>query len=239
MSVARPLFAAEGFGKRFGGKRVLKSASVWGQAGRITVLLGRNGSGKSTLFRCALGLIAADHGVVHFDGTSWMKPALADLARRGVMFLPAEGALVRGRTLGEQMDAYGWRFRSGASVSGIAERLRLADALDRPTDELSGGELRRAAIAVALARQPRCLIADEPFAGASPRDAEAMKEGLLELAATGCAIIVSGHEVPTLLEVADDVVWMAAGTTHGIGSPVEARAHEQFRREYLGPVSPR
>ncbi len=54
------------------------------------------------------------------------------------------------------------------------------------------------------------------------------------MAQQGCAIVITGHEVCQLLDTADDIVWMAAGTTHGMGTPEEAIQHEQFRREYLG-----
>lgn len=232
-----PLFAAEGFDKHFGDRRVLKSASIWARPGRITALLGRNGSGKSTLLRCALGLVATDHGVVHFDGESYERPSLARFARRGLMFVPVESGLVRGRTMRSQLDALRWRFRGPISSEDAAARLGLAGLLDQWTDELSGGELRRAGIAAAVVRQPRCLLTDEPLAGISPRDADAVCVALSDLAAAGCGIVVTGHEVRMLMDLADDIVWMYAGTTHGIGSPAEARSHDQFRREYLGPAA--
>ncbi|HUF65078.1 MAG TPA: hypothetical protein VMM17_03795 [Gemmatimonadaceae bacterium] len=50
------------------------------------------------------------------------------------------------------------------------------------------------------------------------------------------AAVITGHEVRHLLEIADDVVWMTAGTTHRLGAPHTAAVHDQFRREYLGPV---
>jgi ABC-type lipopolysaccharide export system ATPase subunit len=61
---------------------------------------------------------------------------------------------------------------------------------------------------------------------------------LRRLAARGCALVVTGHEVPELLTLADEVVWMTAGTTHGLGTAAQAAVHEQFRREYLGPARP-
>jgi ABC-type lipopolysaccharide export system ATPase subunit len=101
--------------------------------------------------------------------------------------------------------------------------------------QLSGGERRRADIALAWICAPRCLLADEPFAGIDPADRELIGQVLLELAREGCALVVSGHEVPHLLETADDVVWMTAGTTHGLGAPEAAVMNDQFQREYLGP----
>ena len=58
-------------------------------------------------------------------------------------------------------------------------------------------------------------------------------------AGPGAAIVLTGHEVPDLLALADDVVWLTAGTTHGLGSPAAAITHDQFRREYLGPGTSR
>jgi ABC-type lipopolysaccharide export system ATPase subunit len=50
----------------------------------------------------------------------------------------------------------------------------------------------------------------------------------------GAAILVTGHEVEDLLDLADEVIWMVPGTTHGLGTPEEAARHAQFRLEYLG-----
>jgi ABC-type branched-subunit amino acid transport system ATPase component len=50
----------------------------------------------------------------------------------------------------------------------------------------------------------------------------------------GTAVVLTGHEIQTLLPFADEVVWTVAGTTHHLGSPAEARANDAFRREYLG-----
>jgi hypothetical protein len=55
------------------------------------------------------------------------------------------------------------------------------------------------------------------------------------LAADGCAVVVTGHEVPTLLGACDHVTWCTAGTTYELGPPAAARAHDSFRRDYLGP----
>jgi ABC-type lipopolysaccharide export system ATPase subunit len=135
----------------------------------------------------------------------------------------------------EQLRAVEWRF-GGSRTAEILERLGISRLLDQTPAELSGGERRHAEIAAAWIRAPRCLLADEPFAGINPSDAEVLAEALRDMAQEGCAIVITGHEVRQLLDTADDIVWMAAGTTHGMGTPEEAIQHEQFRREYLGAV---
>lgn len=232
---AQPLFAADSIGKSFGSRTILKAASVWGRAGTITVLFGRNGCGKSTLLKIGAGVLRLDHGVVQFDGRAYLRPRLPELAARGLFYLPDRDLLSRRLTVREQIRAVEWRF-GGSRTAGVLERLDVGHLLDQTPVELSGGERRRAEIAAAWIRAPRCLLADEPFAGIDPADAEVVAQAFREMARQGCAIVITGHEVRQLLDTADDIVWMASGTTHGMGTPEQAVRHEQFRREYLGPV---
>jgi lipopolysaccharide export system ATP-binding protein len=230
----RPLFSADSIGKAFGSTVVLKAASIWATPGRITVVFGRNGCGKSTLMKVGAGLLPADSGVVHFDGRAFLRPRLHRLAALGLFYLPDRGLLSSRWTLRQHFAALQWR-HPGARGVEMASELGLAPLMDQRPTALSGGERRRAEVVLACAREPRCLLADEPFAGISPRDAEAIAGVLRGMAASGCAIVVTGHEVPQLVEIADEVVWMTAGTTHGLGTADQAATHDQFRREYLGP----
>jgi lipopolysaccharide export system ATP-binding protein len=200
-----PLFTADSIGKRFGARVVLKAASVWAYPGRITVLFGRNGCGKSTLLRIGVGLLAADHGVVQYAGRSYLRPHLHQLAKQGLFYLPADGFLTPGLTLRQHLEAVQSCF--GTDVMWAIKRLRVAELLDVKTRAFSGGERRRAEVALALGREPRCLLADEPFAGISPATAEVLADAFQDSRARGCALVITGHEVPQLMEVADEVVW--------------------------------
>ncbi len=231
----RPLFAADSIGKSFRGTRVLFAASVWAWPGRITLLLGRNGCGKSTLLRIGAGVLAPDHGVVRLGAGAWERPRLDRLARRGLFYLPDRGLLSRRLTLQQHVAALVWRFKCDDPARALSE-LDVGSLLDRRVGELSGGERRRAEVALAALRGPICLLADEPLAGIAPTDATTVAGALRRLARSGCAVVVTGHEVPDLLDLADEVVWMTAGTTHGLGGASAAAAHGQFRREYLGPL---
>lgn len=235
------IFAADSIHKAHGRRTVLTTASVWAAAGAVTVLFGRNGCGKSTLLKIGAGVIAADKGVVHFRGAAYLRPRLHRLAARGLFYLPDEGLLVRRLTLGEHLAALRRRFGAALHPDDAAD-LEVAPLLDVPVRALSGGEMRRAEVAVAVARNPVCLLADEPLSGIAPADGERLSRVFRRLAGRGCALVVTGHEVPALLALADEVVWMTSGTTHGMGTAAQASAHHQFRREYLGsaraPVRP-
>ncbi len=226
---------ADSIGKRFGRRRVLTAATLMATPASITVLLGRNGAGKSTLLKIAAGWLRPDYGVVMYKAARYSRPRLADLARRGLFFLPDSGLLDPMRSLRRQMATLAARFPAARErVAHVLELLDLEPLADRPVGSLSGGEWRRAELALAIARRPDCLLADEPYRGIAPADAETLSAAFRTLAGEGSAVVITGHDVPILLAVADQVVWQTAGTTHYLGPPDAVEAHDQFRREYLG-----
>ena len=227
------ILEADCVGKRFGARRVLSSASLRAVPGELRVLFGRNGAGKSTLLKVAAGWLQPDSGHVRWNGETRERVTLAWLARRGLFFLPDHDLLPRTGTLRAQLEMLRRRY-DGADVAAAAETAGIARVLDAPSASLSGGERRRAEFAAILVRRPRCVLADEPLRGIAPLDADDLLGVLRMLAADGCAVVVTGHEVPTLLHVADHVTWCTAGTTHELGAPSHALTHEAFEREYLG-----
>jgi ABC-type multidrug transport system ATPase subunit len=225
---------ADSIGKTFGRRRILTAASVRVFAGCVTALLGRNGCGKSTLLRTMIGFTRADWGSVHCNGRRVERPALHRLARHGVFYIPERNLLTRTHTVARHFASLQRTFPA-AVVRTAIEHFRIGDLLDRLPRQLSTGERRRVEIALAFAREPRCLLADELFLGLAPRDAETIAAAVRDFAKRGCGVLVTGHEVDSLLAIADAVVWMVAGTTHSLGPPEAALLHDQFRREYLGP----
>lgn len=230
---AQPVFVADSFGKAFGKTKVLRAASCWARPGRITLLLGRNGSGKTTLLKAALGLIRADYGVVRWRDRYHVRPRLALFARSGLFFLPDQGFLSPRLRVGEHFSTLQKAFPA-VGIRDAGDMLCVQHLASFHPPELSGGERRRVELSLALARKPVCLIADEPLLGIAPRDQALVVAALRSLVAGDCAMIITGHEVDRLLDLADEVVWMVHGSTYALGSPKEAVEHYQFSREYLG-----
>jgi ABC-type multidrug transport system ATPase subunit len=228
-----PVLIADCVAKSFGGRRVLTSASLRAVPGELRVMFGRNGAGKSTLMKIAVGRIAADSGAVHCAGRVHLRASLRRLALQGVFYLPDHDLLSNAFSVRRQLEMIRRRF-GGDDVNRAAERMGVLEVLDRRPFQLSGGELRRAEIAAALVRRPMCLLADEPLRGIPPKDAEELTHVLSELAAGGAAVVISGHEVSSLLAAADHVTWCTSGTTYELGPPAIATQHDLFRRDYLG-----
>ena len=221
--------------KSFGQRRVLSSASLRAVAGELRALLGRNGSGKSTLLKIAVGWLQPDSGMVTFAGIAHQRARLSHLATRGLFYLPDHDLLSAAFTVRRQLEMIRCRF-DGNDVEAAAARMGVLERLDQRPSQLSGGELRRAELAAVFVRRPLCLLADEPYRGIAPRDAEMLTHAFRALAHDGVAVVVTGHEVPTLLAAAQHVTWCTSGTTHELGPPAAASQDYAFQREYLGPT---
>jgi ABC-type multidrug transport system ATPase subunit len=215
---------------------VLSSGSLRAVAGEVCVVLGRNGVGKSTLVKIAAGWIQPDSGIVHYEGEALLTARLPQLAARGLFYMPDHDLFSDAFSVRLQLDLFQRQF-SGTSVDGALESVGLPGLGRKGPSALSGGELRRAEIAAVMVRRPRCLLADEPFRGIAPKDAEELGQLFRMLARSGTAVVLTGHEVPTLTGVADHVTWCTAGTTYELGSPSVAMHHEGLRRDYLGQAA--
>jgi ABC-type multidrug transport system ATPase subunit len=226
------LLVAESIRKSFGRTTVLSSGHLEARSGCVTLVVGRNGAGKSTLLRIAAGLLRPDAGSVRFAQRTFSPPRLAAMAGRGLFFLPDRGILSPGFTLGRHLDVVSLR-AGGRPPAEVARILGISHLLDRRPGGLSTGERRRAEVALAVARDPRCLIADEPLRGIDPKDVEGLLAVFRGLAARGCAVVVSGHHLQSLMEIADDLIWVRDGRSTSLGAPAQARLDGRFRREYL------
>jgi lipopolysaccharide export system ATP-binding protein len=230
---ATALLEADCVSKHYGDRTVLNTASLRARAGMITALLGRNGAGKSTLLRCTVGEIDADQGNIRLDGATVVRPRLAWLARRGVCFVPDRDLLHPAVPVGSQCAWVARDCGTAAGVDTLLEQFGIAHVRDARPRSLSGGERRRAEVALALLLAPRVLVLDEPLRGIAPLDAEVILAALRRFAEQGGAVLLTGHELPLFMASVDAVTWCHAGRTREFTS-VSAAMHDfAFRRDFL------
>jgi len=226
--------AVECVSKRYGERAILSNATLHAVEGQVRALVGRNGTGKSTLLKIAAGWIQPDSGAIHVGGHAHLTVSLPMMARLGVFYLPDHDLLSPSFTVRAQLEMFRQRFHGG-DIAEAAAVTGISDLLDRRPYSLSGGELRRAEIATALVRKPLCLLADEPYRGIAPIDCDVLTAAFRSLARGGCAVIMTGHEIHTVLDAVDHVTWCTDGTTYSLGPPAAALRDPRFQRDYMGP----
>lgn len=224
---------ADSIGKSFDGRSVLSAASLRVRAGEIVFLAGRNGCGKSTLLRVSCGALRADYGTVSFKGKTYLAPRWHSLARLGLYYLPDREILDPGRTVRQHLQSIARQFQLDGSSEGV-DSCQIESLLDRRCGELSTGERRRVEVATAVMRTPDCLLADEPFRHIDPVDKAVIGAAFRRLASAGCAVVVTGHDIEDLFDLADSIVWCTDGTTYEMGAPNAAVADWRFASTFVG-----
>ncbi|MFF4304532.1 ATP-binding cassette domain-containing protein [Streptomyces sp. NPDC001601] len=195
-----------------GGGRILNGISVEVAPGQLTVIAGSSGAGKTVLLQTLAGLSVPTEGEVLHDGARPGPPG-PDFG-----FVPQEDIIHRELPLRRTLVyAAGLRMAPGTAagtvldtVDRVLETLGLAERAETPVRALSGGERKRASIAVELLTRPRVLFLDEPTSGLDPVTAAALLRTLRTLAEDGTTVVLTTHVLADLLR-ADQVVFLSAG----------------------------
>jgi energy-coupling factor transport system ATP-binding protein len=191
-------------------------------AGELVVLAGLSGSGKSTLLRTASGLVPHFHGgklagTVSVAGMDTRTRTPAQLAASvGTLFQDPETQVVMNSVRAELAFPLENRGDSGPAVARGVEEAALAlgigHLLDRPTSELSGGELQRVALAAALAGRPALIVLDEPTSQLDPVAGDELIALLRRINEDSEAtVVISEHRLERCLSIADRVIAMDDG----------------------------
>ncbi|MET7947562.1 amino acid ABC transporter ATP-binding protein [Micromonospora sp. NPDC005324] len=239
------MVSVRGLNKWFGPLHVLKDIDLTVAAGEVVVVVGPSGSGKSTLCRCLNRLETAGQGSVEIDGEPLPAEgrALARLrADVGMVFqsfnLFGHKTVLDNITLGPTRVRRIPRSEARQQAMALLERVGIADKADHHPAQLSGGQQQRAAIARALAMQPKVLLFDEPTSALDPEMVNEVLDVMVSLAAEGMTMIVVTHEMGFARRAADRVVFMDDGRIVESGAPDDffAAPRTERARDFLSKI---
>lgn len=218
-TLANPLLRIAGISKSYplrdgGERRALDDVALDVGHGEIVAVIGSTGSGKSTLAAIASGLEEPSAGIVELDGVD-LHTAHARL-RRTIAVLDAAPDLQPGKTVREivleRHDATAHRPDCDKRIERLFDLLGVDEDADRYADELSDGARRRAALARALACEPRLLILDGATTSLAPEVANAFLATLARVnAETKLSILMITHEMTSVLALASRTVVLDEG----------------------------
>jgi phospholipid/cholesterol/gamma-HCH transport system ATP-binding protein len=215
------IISVRGIVNRFGAQLVHDGVDFEVHAGEVFGIVGGSGSGKSVLLKTLLGLRRPDSGTVHIEGreiTAMSDEELREVKRRyGVTF--QHGALFSSLTVAENVALpvlEAMDLAPGTVTKLVELRLRMVglplESAAKFPAQLSGGMVKRVALARALALDPKLLFLDEPTAGLDPIAAAALDALLLYLRSTlGLTVVMVTHDLDTLARTCDRVAVLVDG----------------------------
>jgi ABC-2 type transport system ATP-binding protein len=234
-----PAIATDGLGKRYGSVWALQDCSVSVPPGRVTALVGPNGAGKTTMLKILAGLSAPSTGTASVLGRT---PRQSAEFLDSIGYLAQDVPLYKRLTADDHLDA-GARLNRRWDAAGARARLAaLRIPVDQQVRTLSGGQRAQVGLSLALAKQPRLLLLDEPVAALDPLARREFLASLTEAVADGgLSVIMSSHLLHDLERVCDHLILLAASRTQLCGDIDDVLAEHRMLmgpRRGLGQTEP-
>jgi len=228
-----PEIVIESVSKRLGTKQVLRDLNLNVAAGESVAIIGRSGTGKSVLLKHVVGLMLPDAGTVRVDGVDVPSLGTKELLelRKMMGMLFQGGALFDSLSVGENV---GLPLREHTEMDEtqvdlvVKEKLHLVGlegVQDMRPSNLSGGMKKRAALARALALNPKIMLYDEPTTGLDPITSDLINRLIRRLQERlGITSIAVTHDMRSAYHIADRIAMLHEGRIHAVGTPAEIQA---------------
>ena len=206
--------------KSFADQEVLKDVSIVFEKGKTNLIIGQSGSGKTVLMKCCIGLLDVDGGEINFDKTCFSS--MSEREKRsiqkemGVLF--QGGALFDSFTVEENVMFPLNMFTKMSleekkdRVNTVLNRVNLINANNKFPAEISGGMVKRVAIARAISLNPKYLFCDEPNSGLDPKTAELIDELISDLTEEfQMTTVVNTHDMNSVIQIGQKIAFLHKG----------------------------
>ncbi|MDN5296508.1 MAG: phospholipid/cholesterol/gamma-HCH transport system ATP-binding protein [Bacteroidota bacterium] len=213
--------------KEFEGKVVLNNISTKFKEGAVNMIIGKSGSGKSVFLKCLVGLLRPEGGKILYDGKDFLKMKHKDVKKlhRNMGMLFQGAALFDSKTVLENvmfpLDMFSrknYRERKKRAEFCL-ERVDLLDAANLYPSEISGGMMKRAAIARAIALNPKYLFCDEPNSGLDPKTSQLIDELIQGITKDlDITTIVVSHDMNSVMNIGDHIIFINEGVKEWEGT---------------------
>jgi branched-chain amino acid transport system ATP-binding protein len=221
----------------YGGADILHECTIAVDKGEIAVIVGPNGAGKSTAMKAVFGMLNLRQGQVRLAGQDITALSPQQRVRAGMGFVPQTSNVFVSMTVEEnlEMGAYIRDDDFGETMEQIFGLFPILKQKRRqPAGELSGGQRQQVAVGRALMTKPQVLMLDEPTAGVSPIVMDELFDRILEVAATGIAILMVEQNARQALNIADRGYVLVQGRNRYTDTGEALLADPEVRRTFLG-----
>jgi phospholipid/cholesterol/gamma-HCH transport system ATP-binding protein len=216
--------------KKFDEDIILSDINATFEKGLVNMIIGKSGSGKTVLLKCIVGLIAPSSGKIMYGNRNLlaMKSSEVRRLRRDIGMLFQGSALFDSRTVLENvmfpLDMFSkinLRERKKRAEFCL-DRVGLSNSANLSPSEISGGMMKRAAIARAIALNPKYLFCDEPNSGLDPKTAQLIDELIKDITEEfKMTTIVVSHDMNSVINIGDKIIFLNEGIKEWEGSKSE------------------
>jgi branched-chain amino acid transport system ATP-binding protein len=229
--------SAEAMTGGYGAADILHGCSLTVDRGEIAVIVGPNGAGKSTAMKAAFGMLPLRQGRVALDGRDITGLTPQQRVHAGMGFVPQTANVFVSLTVEENLEM-GAYIRDDDFTGTMEQVFALFPILRQkrrqPAGELSGGQRQQVAVGRALMTRPSLLMLDEPTAGVSPIVMDELFDKILDVAATGIAILMVEQNARQALAIADRGYVLVQGRNRYTDTGAALLADPDVRRTFLG-----
>lgn len=214
------MIEAKNISKSFGDNHVLKNVSVKFEKGKSNLIIGQSGSGKTVLMKCLIGLFEVDEGHIYFDDRDFSQMSFSERknVRKELGMLFQGGALFDSMTVEENI-MFPLTMYTNQSFEEKRERVNfcldwvnLENANQLFPAELSGGMVKRVAIARAISMNPKYLFCDEPNSGLDPQTAGVIDDLIQRLTQEfQMTTVVNTHDMNSVIKIGDTISYIYKG----------------------------
>jgi phospholipid/cholesterol/gamma-HCH transport system ATP-binding protein len=222
-----PMIEVQNLIKEFEGRVVLNNISTKFKEGAVNMIIGKSGSGKSVFLKCLVGLLRPEGGKILYDGKDFLKMKHKEAKRlhRNMGMLFQNAALFDSKTVLENvmfpLDMFSrknYRERKKRAEFCL-ERVDMLDAANLYPSEISGGMMKRAAIARAIALNPKYLFCDEPNSGLDPKTSQLIDELIQGITKDlDITTIVVSHDMNSVMNIGDHIIFINEGVKEWEGT---------------------
>lgn len=221
------MIKVENLVKEFEGRFVLNDISAEFKRGSVNMIIGKSGSGKTVFLKCLIGLIQPTSGEIRYNNQNIisMKNSEMKRLRRDMGMLFQGSALFDSKTVLENvmfpLDMFSRKNKRERRKRAefCLERVNLSHAADLLPSEISGGMMKRAAIARAIAMNPKYLFCDEPNSGLDPKTSQLIDELIYDITNDfAMTTIVVSHDMNSVMNIGDNIIFLNEGVKAWEGS---------------------
>ncbi len=237
----KPIIDLKDLSIHYGNRQIVERLNLSIQKSEICGLLGPNGAGKSSIYHCIIGLVKPSYGKIFINGNDVTDiPTHVRCSKYGISWVPQYGGSWADLTVFENLLAIAELHIKNkeeriTKINNLIRKFELQNVIKLKSKYLSGGQVRKLTLAMAMVKDTKILILDEPFAALDPQSVRMIQQIIVSLQMfERISVSISDHSSRDLLSCVDNAMILSEGKIVAKGTPQELVNNTKAIQAYFG-----